>query len=411
MTPSSLAPELPRLRLGYIPLTDAAPLVVALERGHFARYGLEVTLSREPSWATLRDKLGVGQLDGAHLLAPMALACTLGIEGVPQRLVTALSLGLNGNAITVADNLYRDMLAAADGQPVTAAALASVIARRRATGADPLTFATVYPASNHNYQLRYWLAAAGIDPDRDVRLVVVPPPQMVQRLRQGDIYGYCVGEPWNTLAVREGVGRIVTTGYEVWNNAPEKVLAVGVAWAQRYPATHTALLCAIIEAAQWLDEHPQHRLEAARLLAAPMYLGLPAGVIAGSLSGQVALDARGAARELPDFHVFYRYAATFPWRSHALWMLQQMDRWGQLPAGTDLLAVAHAVYRPDLYRRAVTRMGIAVPTVDMKVEGRHAGDWMLGEGSAAVRMGADRFIDGAVFDPAVGRAKFAGQVR
>jgi len=407
MSPSMPTPELSRLRLGYIPLTDAAPLVVALENGHFEHYGLDVSLSRQPSWATLRDKLGVGHLDGAHLLAPMALACSLGVEGVPQRLVTALSLGLGGNAITVADNLYRDLQAAADGQPVTAAALATVIARRRAAGADPLTFATVYPTSNHTYLLRYWLAAAGIDPDRDLRLVVVPPPQMVQRLRQGDIYGYCVGEPWNTLAVHEGIGCIVAAGHDVWNNAPEKVLAVGAAWAQRYPATHMALICAIVEAARWLDESPEHRLQAARLLAGPAYLNLPVEVIAASLTGQLTIDQRHTRRELADFHVFYRYAANFPWRSHALWMLRQMVRWGQLPAGTNLLAAAHAVYRPDIYRLAVARLGVPLPAVDMKAEGGHRGGWKLGEGTAAVALGADRFIDGAVFDPADVGAKVA----
>lgn len=407
MNPGIPTPELPRLRLGYIPLTDAAPLVVALEHGHFARYGLDVSLSRQPSWATLRDKLGVGHLDGAHLLAPMALACPLGVEGMPQRLVTALSLGLGGNAITVADNLYRDMQTAADGQPVTAAALASVIARRRAAGADPLTFATVYPTSNHTYLLRYWLAAAGIDPDRDVRLIVVPPPQMAQRLRQGDICGYCVGEPWNTLAVREGIGCIVASGHDVWNNAPEKVLAVGAAWAQRYPATHAALICAVVEAGRWLDEHPDNRLQAARLLAGEVYLNLPVEVIAASLSGQLTVDQRGTRRELADFHVFYRYAANFPWRSHALWMLQQMDRWGQLPANTDVLAAAHTVYRPDIYRLAVARLGVPLPAVDVKVEGGHRSAWKLGEGATALALGADRFIDGAVFDPAGNGTKVA----
>ena len=400
-------PELPTVRLGYIPLTDAAPLVVALENGHFAHYGLDVSLSRQPSWATLRDKLSVGHLDGAHLLAPMALACSLGLEGVPQQLVTALSLGLGGNAITVADNLYRDMLAAADGRPATAEALASVIARRRATGADPLTFATVYPTSNHTYLLRYWLAAAGIDPDRDVRLVVVPPPQMVQRLSQGDIYGYCVGEPWNTLAVHEGIGCIVAAGHDVWNNAPEKVLAVSAAWAQRYPATHTALICALVEAARWLDESPENRLQAARLLASEAYLNLPVEVIAASLTGQLTIDQRHTPRELADFHVFYRYAANFPWRSHALWMLSQMVRWGQLPADTDLLAAAHAVYRPDIYRLAVARLGVPLPAVDMKAEGGHRAGWKLGEGAGAVALGADRFIDGAVFDPADSGAMLA----
>ena len=400
-------PELPTVRLGYIPLTDAAPLVVALENGHFAHYGLDVSLSRQPSWATLRDKLSVGHLDGAHLLAPMALACSLGLEGVPQQLVTALSLGLGGNAITVADNLYRDMLAAADGRPATAEALASVIARRRATGADPLTFATVYPTSNHTYLLRYWLAAAGIDPDRDVRLVVVPPPQMVQRLSQGDIYGYCVGEPWNTLAVHEGIGCIVAAGHDVWNNAPEKVLAVSAAWAQRYPATHTALICALVEAARWLDESPENRLQAARLLASEAYLNLPVEVIAASLTGQLTIDQRQTPRELADFHVFYRYAANFPWRSHALWMLSQMVRWGQLPADTDLLAAAHAVYRPDIYRLAMARLGVPLPAVDMKAEGGHRAGWKLGEGAGAVALGADRFIDGAVFDPADSGAMLA----
>lgn len=407
MSPNMPTPELPRLRLGYIPLTDAAPLVVALENGHFEHYGLDVSLSRQPSWATLRDKLGIGHLDGAHLLAPMALACSLGVEGVPQRLVTALSLGLGGNAITVADNLYRDMQAAADGQPVTAAALATVIARRRAAGADPLTFATVYPTSNHTYLLRYWLAAAGVDPDRDLRLVVVPPPQMVQRLRQGDIYGYCVGEPWNTLAVRDGIGCIVAAGHDVWNNAPEKVLAVGATWAQRYPATHMALICAIVEAARWLDESPDNRLQAARLLAGEAYLNLPVEVIAASLTGQLTVDQRGMRRELADFHVFYRYAANFPWRSHALWMLQQMVRWGQLPANTDLPTTAHAVYRPDIYRLAVARLDIPVPAVDLKAEGGHRGAWKLGEGGAVVTLGADCFIDGAVFDPADAGAKIA----
>lgn len=407
MSPTPPTPELPRLRLGYIPLTDAAPLVVALENGHFERFGLDVSLSRQPSWATLRDKLGIGHLDGAHLLAPMALACSLGVEGVPQRLVTALSLGLGGNAITVADNLYRDMQAAAEGQPVTAQALASVIARRRAAGADPLTFATVYPTSNHTYLLRYWLAAAGIDPDRDLRLIVVPPPQMVQRLKQGDIYGYCVGEPWNTLAVRDGIGCIVATGHDVWNNAPEKVLAVGAAWAQRYPATHMALICAIVEAARWLDESPENRLRAAHLLTGEKYLDLPVEVISASLSGQLRVDQRGTQRELADFHVFYRYAANFPWRSHALWMLRQMVRWGQLPADADLLAAAHATYRPDIYRLAAARLGVALPTVDMKAEGGHRGAWKLGEGNAAVALGPDRFIDGAVFDPADVGAKIA----
>ena len=407
MSPHPPPPELSRVRLGYIPLTDAAPLVVALEHGHFARHGLDVTLSRQPSWATLRDKLAVGHLDGAQLLAPLALASTLGVEGLPQRLLTALSLGLGGNAITVADNLYRELHAAAEDEPPTAKALARVIANRRAAGADPLTFATVYPTSNHTYLLRYWLAAAGIDPDRDIRLVVAPPPQMVQRLRQGDIYGYCVGEPWNTLAVREGIGCIVAAGHDIWNNAPEKVLAVPAAWAQRYPGTHAALIAALVEAARWLDESLDNRHEAARLLAGGTYLDLPVEAVAASLGGLLTVDPRGTQRELPEFHSFHRHAANFPWRSHALWMLRQMQRWGQVSADVDVLATAHAVYRPDIYRLAVAGLHVPVPAVDMKAEGGHRAEWTQGEGAAAVTLGADRFIDGAVFDPASIGAKIA----
>ena len=407
MTANKPIPELAQVRLGYIPLTDAAPLIIALEHGHFARYGLDVALSQQTSWATLRDKLGVGYLDGAHLLAPMALACSLGIEGLQQPLVTALSLGLNGNAITLADNLFRDMQVSAGGYATSAAALAAGVAQRRASGADPLTFASVYPASNHTYLLRYWLSAAGIDPDRDVKLIVVPPPQMVQRLRQGAIYGYCVGEPWNTLAVREGVGGIAATGHDVWNNAPEKVLAVSATLAERYPATHAALISALVEAAQWLDASLENRREAAVLLARPEYLDLPVEVIVGSLVGDVAVDPRGGRRELSDFHVFHRYAANFPWRSHALWMLEQMVRSGQLSEDADLVAVAEAVYRPDIYRRSVGHLGLPVPVVDMKAEGGHRGVWKLGEGDEAVTLGPDRFIDNAVFDPRVLGAKIA----
>src|SRR5512135_2909306 len=215
------------LRLGFIPLSDCAVLAVALEKGFFRRHGLDVTLLREMSWATLRDKVAVGALDGAQMLAGMPIAAAVGIDPIARPLITAFSLDLNGNAITVSTALWERMVAADPEstrmRPVTAAALRCVIDADRRRGAPPLRFAMVYPFATHNYELRYWLAAGGVDPDVDVHMSVVPPPRMVEALESGRIDGFCVGEPWNSLAVERGLGRVVATKYEIWNNSPEKV--------------------------------------------------------------------------------------------------------------------------------------------------------------------------------------------
>lgn len=386
------------LTLGFIPLTDCAPLVVAQEQGLFARQGLDVTLSREVSWANIRDKVAAGLLDGAQMLASMPLATTLGLGEVQQHTITALSLDLNGNAITVSNALYRRMAeldpAALRRRPVTAAPLRRIVDGGWRSGAAPLTLAMVFPFSTHNYVLRYWLAEAGIDPDRDVRLVVIPPPQMVDALKSGAIDGFCVGEPWNAVAVAEGLGHVLTTDYDIWNNKPEKVFAVSADWAAGHPATHRALLRALIEAAQWLDR-PENRLPAAGLLAHPDYVGVPAEIIAMSMTGSFQYAASEAPQAMPDFNVFHRYAANFPWRSHALWLLTQMVRWGQLAEPVDLQAVARAVYRPDLYRQVAHELGVPCPCRDDKCEGQHAQAWRL-EG---IELGPDRFLDGAIFDP------------
>lgn len=390
------------LILGFIPLTDCAPLVVAKEQGYFAKYGLEVTLSKETSWANIRDKVALGILDGAQMLAPMPLAMSLGLGPIHKPMVTALTLDLNGNAITVANALYQRMLhadaAAMTERPLSARALKRVIDADRKAGRPPLTFAMVFPESTHNYELRYWMAAAGIDPDHDVRLVVVPPPQMVGRLEQGDIDGYCVGEPWNAQAVQAGIGRTLITKYEIWNNSPEKVLGVTQEWAEQYPNTHQALLLALLEACRWLDE-PDHRIEAATLIARSIYVNAPEHVVRMSMTGTFQYAADEMPRALPDFNVFHRYAANFPWRSHAVWFLTQMLRWGQLARVIDLQAVAAAVYRPDLYRQAAAQLDLACPAIDAKTEGRHAAVWKLYEGELSLPMGADRFLDGRLFDP------------
>jgi len=390
------------LTLGFVPLTDCAPLVIAKEKGFFRREGLEVTLSREPSWANIRDKVAVGMLDGAQMLAGMALATTAGIGPLYVPMLTACSLDLGGNAITVSQALWRRM-AEADPEamaerPLTARALKHVIAADKAAGRPKLCFGVVFAVASHAYQLRLWLASAGIDPDADVRMLVVPPPRMVAALKDGVLDGYCVGEPWNSQAVHEGLGRVLISAHELWNNGPEKVLGVTAAWAAAYPETHRALVRALIQAARWLEQ-PGHRLEAAAILAPERYVGVPAEVLARALTGNMVYAAGEAPRSMPDFVVFHRYAATFPWRSHAEWTLRQMVRWGQLPAGADVEGIAAAVYRSDLYRLAAQELGEPVPLLDRKSEGTHEAPWLLAAATAPIPMGPDLFFDGHVFEP------------
>jgi len=390
------------LRIGFVPLTDCAILAVAQTKGFFRRHGVAVELAREVSWASLRDKLMAGALDGAQLLAGMPLAAAVGIDPVAPPLLTAFSLGLNGNAITLSAGLWARVVAAdpaaARRRPLTADVLRPLLDADRRAGRAPLHLAMVYPFAAHNYALRYWLAAAGIDPDRDTRLSVVPPPRMVDALADGVIDGCCVGEPWSSLAVQRGVGRIAIAGYELWNNGPEKVFAVPRRFAERNPRTHLALVRALLEAAAWTDA-PENRAELAQLLAADHYVGAPAALIAAALAGDIALGAGEARATLPDFHVFHRYAANFPWVSHGMWFLLQMLRWGQLETPVDVAAVASEVYRPDLYREAAHELGIAAPDVDLKREGLHATPWVLETGTGSITMGADAFLDGRVFDP------------
>ena len=358
--------ERPKLTLGIIPLVDCAPIVLAEELGAFERHGLEVEIRREASWATIRDKVAVGLLDAAQMLAPMPLATTLGIDSVSVPMIAAMTLDLNGNAITLSQALWSEIedtapdLAGTNlgpGTPLDPRALAAVVRGRAAAGRPLLALASVFPFSSHNYLLRLWLAAGGIDPDRDVRLTVVPPPHMVAHLSGGVIDGYCVGEPWNQQAVSLGIGAIAVTGHHLWKAMPEKVLGTTEAWAERHPRTMTALLKALIEACAWLDE-PANRAEAARVLASPRYVNAPAEIIARSLV-------------MRDFHIFHRDHANFPWRSHADWFLAQMVRWGQADDSAGHHAIADCVFRPDLYRAAATAMGIDCPPEDRKPAGAH----------------------------------------
>lgn len=394
--------ERTKLSLGFIPLTDCAPLVMAYEKGYFKKYGLDVTVAKEASWANIRDKVSVGELDGGHMLAGMPIAASLGVGATRKPTMTAFSMDLNGNAITVSNALYDRMLEAdpeaVAERPMTARALKKVIDADKAAGRDPMTFAMVFPVSTHNYELRYWMAAAGIDPGRDVRLIVIPPPQMVANLRARNIDGYCVGEPWNMRAVDAGIGRVVITNYEIWNNNPEKVLGFNQEWVDLYPNTHRALLMALIETNRWMDD-PDNRMEVVETIAQRRWVNAPVDVVKMSMTGTLKYALDEEPRQLPDFNVFFRYAATFPWRSHAEWFLTQMIRWGQIDTPIDIRAEAARVYRTDLYREAARKLGIAYPTVDHKIEGDHAQPWLLEAASSPIPMGPDAFFDGKRFDP------------
>jgi nitrate/nitrite transport system substrate-binding protein len=390
------------LKIGFIPLSDCTVLAVAQEKGFFRRHGVEVALSREASWANVRDKVATGALDAAQMLAGMPLAAAAGIDPLSEAMITALSLNLNGNAVSVSNRLWERMVGAhpqiLTEQPCTATALRRVIDADKSQGGRPLRFAMVYPFSTHNYELRYWLAAAGIDPDNDLQLSVVPPPRMVEMLQRGAIDGFCVGEPWGSQAVHAGLGRILITKYEIWNNSPEKVFAVKRAFPERHPEIHRAVLRALIEAAAWADA-AENREEVARILAGERYVGAPLAILAAPLAGGVARGCGEPPVSMPDFHVFHRYAASFPWVSHALWLLAQMLRWRQLARPVSLVATARAVYRPDLYREAAAELGISAPAIDLKTEGTHRQEWTIPGTAGVLRMGSDAFCDGRTFDP------------
>ncbi|KIL97371.1 Nitrate ABC transporter nitrate-binding protein [Paramagnetospirillum magnetotacticum MS-1] len=385
-----------RLKLGMVPLIDAAPLVVAKERGFFAEMGLEVELSREASWASIRDKVAVGALDGAQMLAPMPLAMSLGLSPLKISMAVGMALNLGGNTITIGNALWERMQAADPesmaAKPISARALKAVIDQDKALGKPPMTFATVYPYSPHAAELRLWMEAAGIDTEKDVQLTVVPPPQMISFLSAGNIVGYSVGEPWGSLAVRMNLGRIAATSRDIFAGRLEKVFAVTQSWAEDHPETHLAVLQALISAARWCDEN---RCELAELLAQPQYVNAPVDALMAPLLGE-----NGLPKDLLTFH---NHAANFPWRSQAMWYLEMMKRWGLAPAALDSRAAAEDVFRPDLYRVAALGLGLRVPLTDYKTEGTHAAPWTLLKATQPVEMGPDLMLGGGTFDPFASR--------
>jgi len=330
-----------KIQVGYVPLTDAAPVIAAAERGFARDEGLEIALSREPSWATLRDRLALGHLDAAHMLAPLAIASTLGLSGPQADLVVPMGLSLNGNALTLSTPLWAEMGAPGGATAEVAAAFARV-AGERAQAGRPLTLGTVHPFSCHTYQIRLFARLGGLDP-QGLRLVVVPPPETVDAMATGSIDGFCCGAPWNSIAVEAGLGRIAALGCEIVPDCPEKVLALPT----RAAGYGAPLVRALRRAGSWCAD-PAHREELAGLLCERAGLGAPANLIARTLSGEMMLDAAGTARTDP-FYLRLDAGAHAPRPEQAAWLMEQMASAGQLAPNAALAARAGAIYRPDLF--------------------------------------------------------------
>ncbi|TXS95423.1 ABC transporter substrate-binding protein [Parahaliea maris] len=405
-------PEKDELKFGFIKLTDMAPLAIAYEKGFFEDEGLYVTLEAQANWKVLLDGVIDGQLDGAHMLAGQPLAATIGF-GTKAHIVTPFSMDLNGNGITVSNSVWNEMKANLpmmdDGKPVhpiKADALKPVVEKYTAEG-KPFNMGMVFPVSTHNYELRYWLAAGGIHPgyyaphkgdisgqiSAEALLSVTPPPQMPATLEAGTIYGYCVGEPWNQQAVFKGIGVPVITDYEIWKNNPEKVFGLTQEFTEKYPNTSVRVVKALLRAAKWLDDKDNaNRPEAVDILSWPEYVGADAEVIANSMTGTFEYE-KGDKREVPDFNVFFRYNATYPYYSDAIWYLTQMRRWGQIaePKSDDWYKqVAQSVYRPDIYRQAAE---------ELIAEGEMAaGDFPNFDSESGYKPAQHAFIDEITYD-------------
>jgi NitT/TauT family transport system ATP-binding protein/nitrate/nitrite transport system substrate-binding protein len=372
------------IALGLLRLTDSAPAIVAYEFGFFADEGLDVALSVEPSWANIADKLAYRALDAAIVVPPLAFAVSLGLRGPPEPLIIPYAVSLGGNTITLARNLAEELR-----QEARETGFAAALAARLRRLESERTLAVVLDYSTHNLLLRYWLAAAGAEAGRDFDLCVTPPARTVEALRSRRILGFCAGAPWGEIAERAGVGVTVATSDGVWRNAPEKALAVRALWSEERPADLRGLLRAFYRAARFCDA-PHNSSYVAALLSRRAWLGVDSHAILSSLPG--TLGARNQTR-------FHAHAATFPWRSHALWFLAQMTRWGLIEPGLPLHAIAERVYRPDLYADALAPVGASIPAFDRKREGDHGAAWSLPATPDPIAMSADRFCDGEVFDP------------
>jgi nitrate/nitrite transport system substrate-binding protein len=401
------------LKFGFIKLTDMVPLAVAYENGYFDDEGLNVELEAQANWKVVLNRVISGELDGSHMLAGQPIGATIGF-GTSAHLVTAFAMDLNGNGLTLANDVWKkmkkDLPVDSNGKiihPIKADALKPIVTATKNSG-QSFSMGMVFPVSTHNYEIRYWLAAADIHPgfyaptkgditgqiNADVLLSVTPPPQMPATLEAGTIKGYMVGEPWNQQAVFRGIGVPVVTNYDIHSNMTEKVFGVTKNWADKNPNTHIRVVKALIRAAKWLDENNNaNRSAAAKMISASHYVGADYKVIANSMTGIFEFD-RGDIRQAPDFNVFFRYAATYPHTSDAIWYLTQMRRWGQIAEAKPdswYQEIAAKIFLPDVYEKAAA---------DLIAEGKMtAADFPNFKTGDGLRKSTDiKFIDGKVFD-------------
>lgn len=385
------------LTAGFLPLLDSVLLVLAREKGFAEAQGLDLHLVRETSWANIRDRAAIGHFDIAQMLAPMPLAASLGLTPIATPMITPVVLGLGNNAITVSADLWKAM--ADQGAPGDLAAGPAGAALARVVAASPrkLRFGVVHQTSSHNYELRYWLAASGVIPDRDIEIVVLPPPLLPDALGTGGIDGYCVGEPWNSIGVATKGAHIATVKASIWQSSPDKVIGMRAKWADENPELVSAMVRAIYLAGIWCAD-PANHAEAARIMAAPAYLNADEAIVARALTGMFDIGG-GSVRHVPDYFIPHASAANFPWKSHALWYYSQMVRWGEVSASAAHAATAAACFRSDLYRTALAPLAVAVPIADYKTDGTRDTPGTIAAHNGNLMMGPDLFFDGQVYDP------------
>ncbi|WP_411341394.1 CmpA/NrtA family ABC transporter substrate-binding protein [Sphingopyxis sp. J-6] len=386
-------------RIGFLPLVDAALPILAHELGFAEAEGIKLELVRDMTWATVRDRLLYGHTDAAHMIAPLAIATTLGRDRPAVPLAVPFVLGLNGNAVTFSAKLAAETgLADGLGDPVKIGTAMKLIADARLAVGKRLRFGVVHRYSSHNYMLRYWLAGVGIRPDQDIEIVVTSPPFAADALAAGEVDGICVGEPWNSIAVDNGVGHIALATAQIWRRGVEKVLTMRATALEERRGEVEALVRSLHAAAAHFVE-PGVAEESADILARPEYLDAPRDAVLRAITDRIRLVPGGEPIHYPDFMFQYREAANFPWRSQAAWLYSQMVRWDYVAFDDAAAAAASNVFRPDVYRAALAGSGAPLPGASSKLEGGL--DEPIGAGSTQGRLvlGSDRFFDGRAFDP------------
>jgi nitrate/nitrite transport system substrate-binding protein len=368
---ASDAPETTNIRFGIIALTDCSSIVMAHELGLFKKYGIESTVSKEASWAVIRDRLALGENQATHMLYGMPYASTMGLFGSPKKpMVIPFAINHNGQGIT----LHRKYLKDGVRKPEQ---LKPFVEDAQQKG-QPLTFAMTFPPGTHAMWMRYWLGAGGINPDKDISLVTIPPPQMVANLKVDKMDGLCVGEPWNARAIFDKIGYTVITSQKIWRDHPEKVLAFTEEFVEKNPKAVKAILRAMIEASQYIDTM-ENRPRVAEIVSRPAYINCPKEVILGRMLGTYDYGDGTTVEQDPDYMTFFVRNTNFPWKSHGIWWLTQFRRWGMVKEPPDYRALVDRVHRPDIYRAVAKEVGLEIPTEDFK---------------------AEKLFDGVTFDPA-----------